>query len=112
MQFIPDIAQGISIAVFVWYGMSCFLSDRMVTEFDRFLLARFRVLTGVLQVAGSLGLIVGHFYIPVLLFSAGGLAIMMFLAVLTRIRIRDPLYAAVPAFALFVLNLFIVVAAL
>lgn len=112
MQFIPVIAQGISIAVFVWYGMSCFLSERMVAEFERYRLARFRVLTGVLQVAGSLGLIVGHFSRPILLFSAGGLATMMFLAVITRVRIRDPLYAAIPAFTLFALNLFIVATAL
>ena len=37
---------------------------------------------------------------------------MMFLAVVTRFRIKDPLYAALPAFSLFLLNLYIVLAAL
>lgn len=47
-----------------------------------------------------------------LLLSAGGLAAMMVLGVLVRLRIRDPLVAAIPAFACFVLTLYIVVAAL
>ena len=112
MHLIPEIAQDVSIALFACYGMSCFLLKRMVAEFERYRLARFRVLTGMLQVAGSVGLIVGHFCRAILLFSAGGLAAMMFLAVITRLRIRDPLYAALPALALFALNVFIVVAAL
>jgi hypothetical protein len=109
MHFIPELARDISTAIFAWYGMSCFLSEKMIAEFDRYRLPRFRVFTGLLQVAGSLGLVVGHFFRPILLLSAGGLATMMFLALITRFRIRDPLYAAIPAFLLFALNLFIVV---
>jgi DoxX-like family len=112
MQFIAGIAQAISIASFVWYGMSCFVSAAMVAEFERYRLARFRSLTGMLQVAGSLGLFAGYFSRPLLLLSAGGLAAMMLLGVLVRLRIRDPLVAAIPAFAFFALNLFIVAAAL
>jgi hypothetical protein len=37
---------------------------------------------------------------------------MMMLAVVTRFRIRDPLYAAMPAFSLFALNTFILVVSL
>jgi hypothetical protein len=109
---IPVIAQGISILLFTSYGLSCFFSKRMGLEFQRYGLARFRRLTGLLQVAGSLGMIAGQFYRPILLFSAAGLAVMMFLAVLTRFRIQDPLYAALPAFALCILNLYIVATAL
>ncbi|MBA2677085.1 MAG: DoxX family protein [Ktedonobacteraceae bacterium] len=112
MQFISEIARGISIASFTWYGLSCFLSEKMVAEFQRYRIARFRSLTGILQVGASFGLVVGHFNRPILLLSAGGLATMMFFAVIVRLRIRDPLYAALPALTLFALNLFIVVAAL
>lgn len=112
LSVITLIAQGISIVLFAWYGMGCLLSEHMVQEFERYRLARFRVLTGMLQVAASVGLVVGHFYRPILLLSAGGLATMMLLGVITRIRIRDPLYAAIPAFALCVLNAFIFAAAL
>ena len=84
----------------------------MVAEFERYRIARFRSLTGVLQVGASLGLVVGQFSRPILLFSAGGLATMMFFAVIVRLKIRDPLYAAIPALALMGVNLFIFVAAL
>jgi DoxX-like family len=112
MHSIQEIARDISATLFAWYGMSCFLSKKTITEFARYRLARFRVLTGLLQVAGSLGLVAGHFFRPILIVSAGGLTTMMFLALITRFRIRDPWYAALPAFLLFALNLFIVVAAL
>lgn len=112
----PDItnviAQTISAILFAWFGLNALLSESMVAEFKRYRLARFRVLTGMLQVAGSLGIIVGHFYRPILLISAGGLTAMMLLGVITRVRIKDPLFAALPAFALAVLNLFIFAAAL
>lgn len=111
-DIISAIAQIISAISFAWFGIYALLSESMVAEFNRYRLARFRVLTGVLQVAGSLGIIAGHFHRPILLISAGGLTAMMFLGVITRVRIKDPLSAALPAFALGVLNLFIFVAAL
>jgi len=112
MKLILEIAQYFSAALFAVYGFSCFFSRSMIEEFDRLRVPQQRVLTGVLQIAGAVGLVVGHFSRPILLLSAGGLAAMMFVAVLTRFRIRDPLYAALPAFSLFLLNLYIVVAAL
>ena len=109
---IKFIAQAISAILFAWYGLNALLSESMVAEFKRYGLARFRVLTGMLQVSASLGIIVGHYYRPILLISAGGLAAMMFLGVITRVRIKDPLPAALPAFALCVFNLFIFAGAL
>jgi hypothetical protein len=111
MTHIPEIAQVLSILLFAWYGLSCFFSQTMIAEFDRYHLPRQRVLTGVLQLAGSVGLIVGHFNRPILLLAAGGLTLMMFLAVVTRFKIKDPLYKALPAFSLFILNLYIFIAA-
>ena len=108
MHDITDVlAQTISATLFASYGLYALFSERMVAEFKRYGLAPFRVLTGGLQLAASLGIIVGHFYRPLLLISAGGLTVMMFLAVITRVRIKDPLSAALPAFALGVLNCFI-----
>jgi hypothetical protein len=112
MKLIPEICQAVSTALFAGYGLSCFFSSRMIAEFDRYRLRGQRVLTGVLQIAGAVGLVVGHFNRPILLLSSGGLALMMFLAVVTRFRIRDPLYAAIPAFSLFVLNAYIFAAGL
>ena len=112
MQVIQEVAQGISFAVFAWYGMGCFLSKTMISEFDRYQLPHLRKSTGVLQVAASIGLLIGHFSRPILLLSAVGLSAMMFLAVITRIKIRDPFYLAIPAFFLCALNLFIAFSAI
>ena len=108
MQLATTVALVISSASFAWYGMSCLVSEQMVPEFERYRLGRFRMIIGMLQVAASVGLIAGSFYGPLLLVSAGGLATMMFLAVLVRLNIRDPLYMAVPALVLGCINVFIV----
>lgn len=112
MQLATTVALVISSVSFAWYGMSCLVSEQMVPEFERYRLGRFRTITGALQVAASAGLIAGYFYRPLLLVSAGGLATMMFLAVLVRLRIRDPLYMAIPALVLGCVNAFIVWATL
>lgn len=112
MPLIQLIAQGISAVLFLGYGAGCFLSKTMVLEFARYRLPELRILTGALQIAGGIGIIVGHFYKPFLLLSAGGLALMMLLAFITRIRIRDPFVAAVPSLSLLLLNSYIFAAAL
>ncbi len=111
MPNLREIAQLISLTSFAWYGTSCFLSKRMALEFQRYEMDRYRKLTGALQIAGSIGLTLGFFSTPLLQLSAASLAAMMLVAVFVRIKIRDPLYAKVPAFLFFVLNLFIVFAA-
>ena len=108
MQLATTAALVISSASFAWYGMGCLVSEQMVPEFERYRLGKYRTITGVLQVAASIGLIAGYFYRPLLLVSATGLATMMFLAVLVRFRIRDPFYLAIPAVVLGFLNGFIV----
>ena len=112
MQLATTAALVISSASFAFYGMGCLVSEQMVPEFERYRLGKFRTITGVLQVAASVGLIAGYFYRPLLLVSATGLATMMFLAVLVRLRIRDPLYMAIPALVLGGINAFIVWSAL
>lgn len=105
------IATAMSSAAFLWYGASLFGSRAMVAEFERYHLAPYRTLTGVLQMAAGMGLLAGLRSRPLLLLSAGGLAAMMLGAMVVRLRVRDPLIAAIPAFLLFGLNLFIVLAA-
>jgi hypothetical protein len=116
VQLITNIAVGLSSASFGGYGVSCLCSRAMVVEFERFRLARYRVLTGTLQVAASVGLLVGLMIgargRALLLVCAGGLAVMMLLALLVRVRINDPVLAAVPAFLFFVLNAYIAVSAM
>jgi hypothetical protein len=112
MPLIQLIAQGISAVLFLGYGAGCFFSKTMILEFDRYRLPNLRILTGALQIAGGIGIIAGHFYKPFLLLSAGGLALMMLVAFITRIRIRDPFLSAIPSLSLLILNSYIFVSAL
>jgi hypothetical protein len=106
-----NIAQGLSGAAFAAYGLHCLLSDQMRREFERYGLRRFRVLTGVMQLAGSLGLLLGFALRPLVIPAAAGLALLMLCGVVVRVAIRDPLTAALPALALLFLNTYIAVAA-
>jgi len=97
----------VSLASFGWYGMSCLLSARMVSEFQRYRLPHWRRLTGVLQILASAGLLAGFFFWPLRLLCSAGLAIMMLVAIVVRIRVNDSLVAATPALFFFLLNLFL-----
>jgi hypothetical protein len=104
MQRAALAAQWISIAAFLFYGPDCLFSSNMKSEFERYGLARFRMLTGALEFAGALGLLAGFYISPLLLLSSAGLAALMLLGVGARLRIHDPLPATIPAFVLFCLN--------
>ena len=77
----------------------------MALEFVRFGLPDSqRILTGVLQLLGSAGLMVG-FLLPVIgLLASGGLAIMMFVAFLVRMKIRDGFIESAPSLLFLLLN--------
>jgi hypothetical protein len=111
MQLATTIAQALSIFAFGWYGTLTLLSEAMITEFERYELGRLRVVIAILQIIGSLGLLAGFYFRPLLGLSAGGFTVMMLLAVLVRVKIRDPIVAMIPAFALMCVNLFLVVRA-
>jgi hypothetical protein len=101
----------ISIAAFLFYGAACLFSSQLVEEFERYGLARYRVLVGLLEIAGSGGLMAGQFYPPLKMAAAGGLVALMLCGVWARWRIRDPWYKLVPALALGAINLAIVIQA-
>ncbi|MEM7576705.1 MAG: DoxX family protein [Planctomycetota bacterium] len=83
---------------FVFFGVACLVAASMRAEFERYGLASFRVLVGVLQLAGSTGLLVGwFFYRPLGVAAALGLTTLMILGVGVRRRIRDPLLKQLPA---------------
>ena len=107
MQLATVLAQGLSILAFGWYGTITLVSADMVPEFERYGMGRLRVLTAWLQIAGSLALLAGFVFRPLLLLGATGFTAMMLLAVLVRIKIRDPIHMMIPAFLLMCLNLFL-----
>lgn len=77
----------------------------MVEEFERYGLPdEMRILTGVLQMAGALSLFIG-FFIPLLgLFTAGGLTLMMLVAFVVRLKIKDPFIESFPSLFFMILN--------
>ena len=96
---------------FFVYGLSCLQSSTMTREFERFGLARFRVLTGVLEVCGGAGVLIGLWYTPLLCAASAGLALLMALGVGVRIRVRDSALQTLPALGFFVTNAYIAVEA-
>ncbi len=80
----------------------------MKREFKRYGLERLRVLTGILEILGGAGLVLGLYYFPPLLvFSSAGLALLMFFACWVRFRARDSLLSSLPAIFFMVLNIYI-----
>jgi uncharacterized membrane protein YphA (DoxX/SURF4 family) len=96
---------------FVLYGVSCVRGAAMVKEFERFGLARFRVLTGVLEFLGGAGLLIGLRHPPRLFLPATGLALLMLLGVGVRLKMRDGPPLTSPALLLMVVNGWIAVTA-
>lgn len=102
-----DVLIVISSLSFFAYGISWFTSQHMKNEFKRFGLEKFGLTTVILEIAGASGLVVGLFNVPILLFSSGGLSLLMFLGVVVRLKIGDGLFVTLPAFFFMILNSFI-----
>ncbi|QCW99926.1 hypothetical protein FGM00_07370 [Aggregatimonas sangjinii] len=93
---------------FLFFGLGCFVAPQMKKEFERYGLAAFRRIVGVLQLAGALGLIFGYFYSPNLQFAAAvGLCLLMACGFVVRLKIRDTVLQAAPSLIYAVINAFI-----
>lgn len=94
---------------FIFYGLSCLFTDRITAEFERYKLQRFRNLVGSLQIAGSLGLIGGLWVSELGAAAALGLAILMAMGVVVRLRLNDTVIQMLPAGAYLVLNSYLTI---
>ena len=94
----------ISSLSFIGYGIAYFKSPQMKSEFKRFGLEKVGILTAVLEIVGAIGLLIGLKMQLILLISAGGLAILMFLGVAVRIKVKDSLWKTLPALFFMILN--------
>ena len=112
MRWLYESLKIISILAFLTYGLRVLLSDAMVEEFNRYGLARFRRLTGAVEVLGAIGLILGYFVPGLTVAAAGGLVLLMALGMAVRFRSGDSLAEALQALAMLLLNLIILVYAL
>ncbi len=97
----------ISSLSFLGYGIAYFISPQIKNEFKRFGLEKVGTLIAVLELLGAVGLLVGLKIQLILLISAGGLAILMFLGVAIRIKVKDSLWISLPALFFMVLNSYI-----
>ncbi len=79
----------------------------MKTEFERFKLKKFGVFVIILEILGAFGLLVGLYFTPILLLSAGGLAVLMLLGLVTRIKSKDSFLVSLPAIFYMILNSYI-----
>ena len=94
----------ISSLSFMGYGIAYFKSPQMKSEFKRFGLENAGTFTAILELLGAVGLLVGLKMQLILLISAGGLAILMFLGVAIRIKVKDSLWKSLPALFFMILN--------
>ena len=92
---------------FIFYGTLCLTTNHMKTEFRRWKLERVRTLTGMLEVLGGAGLIVGFYFTPILIFASGGLAVLMLMGTIVRIKSKDRLVEILPALSLMLINSYI-----
>jgi hypothetical protein len=97
----------ISSLSFLFYGAHCLKSDYMKLEFKRYGLEKFRTLTGVLEILGGLGLLIGLEYKFILQFSSLGLCLLMLSGLVVRIKIKDRFTQILPALILFLFNFYI-----
>ena len=97
----------ISSLSFLGYGIAYFISPQMKNEFKRFGLEKVGTLTAILELLGAVGLLVGLKIQFILLISAGGLAILMFLGVAVRVKVKDSIWISLPALFFMVLNFYI-----
>ena len=106
---IYNISIYLSSLSFFIYFISYFTSPFMKNEFKRLNLERIGLITITLELMGSIGLLVGMLYNPILLISSGGLALLMFIAILFRLKSKDSLQASLPAIFYMLLNFYIFV---
>ncbi len=80
----------------------------MKEEFERFGLDSQRKLTGVLQLLGATGLIVGVWISPFIgLMAAAGLSLLMLFGFGVRLKLRDGLKASIPSFFFMLVNAYL-----
>lgn len=92
---------------FLYYAVACIYSKRIVEEFIRYGVPQFRQFIGLMEVLGALGLLFGYLFPLVQILAAAGLALLMLLGYLLRIKIRDSFIQILPALVFMILNLFV-----
>jgi intracellular septation protein A len=104
---LSDILLLFSSISFVFFGIGCFTSLFIEGEFVRYGIPQFRKLTGLLQLLGGLGIIIGFWEEHLQVLSAFGLSLLMLFGVITRMIIKDSLIKTSPAIFYCLLNAYL-----
>lgn len=102
-----DLPTLVLIISFLVYGGRCLFTETMVREFERWRVPQLRHLTGLLEMIGALGLVVGQGIPWIGFLAAAGLSLLMVCGVLVRMRIKDSLLQTLPAVIFLALSLFV-----
>jgi uncharacterized membrane protein YphA (DoxX/SURF4 family) len=94
---------------FLIYGVLCFGSSSMVNDFHRFGLDNLRIPTGILELLGGAGLLIGLKWAPAQRIASAGLTLLMLIAFAIRMRMRDGVAVSLPSFLFLLLNLYILI---
>lgn len=89
------------------YVVAYFISPHMKNEFKRFKLEKLGLLTIVLEFLGATGLLLGLKFTPILTLASLGLAVLMLLGLLVRIKLKDGIWLSLPAAFYMCLNTYI-----
>ena len=92
---------------FLIYGIAYFVSPNMRSEFKRFGIEKLGLLVIILELLGALGLLAGLTINPIMLVSAGGLALLMLFGVAFRLKFGDSIWVSLPAIFFVLLNAYI-----
>jgi hypothetical protein len=107
MNYLLPTCVLISSLSFMGYSISYFTSSHMKTEFERFKLKKLGLFIIILEILGAFGLLAGLLFTPILLISSGGLALLMLLGLITRIKSKDSFLVSSPAIFYMILNSYI-----
>lgn len=94
----------LSAASFLYYGFTFFTNSGMKEEFQRYGLSKYRYIIGLLQLLGGTGLVVGLMWYPILAISSAGLALLMLIGFMVRVKMKDGFLESLPSFILMLVN--------
>lgn len=96
-----------SASSFVLFGYGCLTHPHFKLEFQRYGLAKYQTLIGILQLVGGVGIVVGFWSSSLQILSTGGLSLLMLMGFSVRLKIRDSIKKSFPAFFYCLLNGFL-----
>ncbi|HMB98232.1 MAG TPA: DoxX family protein [Balneolaceae bacterium] len=108
MTSLFEIIVVLNALFFFFYGFQSLNSHMMIEEFKRFGLSNSqRKLTGILQLLGAAGLLLGLTAPFFGVLSAGGFAVMMLVAFAVRLKIKDSVIQSLPSLIFMMMNLWL-----